>query len=51
MDLNKDIYIDLALGKIKSLQEENLLLNTLLVQANETITKQNKLLEEKDNEE
>ena len=51
MDLNKDIYIDLAIGKIKSLQEENLLLNTLLVQANETITKQNKLLEEKGNEE
>ena len=41
MDLDKDIYLQVVLQKVRQLEEDNLLLNAMIIQKNQDIEKLN----------
>lgn len=46
MDLDKDIYLQVVLQKVKQLEEDSLLLNAMIIQKNQEIEKLNNELSE-----
>lgn len=46
MDLDKDIYLQVVLQKVKQLEEDSLLLNAMIIQKNQEIEKLNDELSE-----
>lgn len=46
MDLDKDIYLQVVLQKVRQLEEDNLLLNAMIIQKNQDIEKLNNELSE-----
>lgn len=46
MDLDKDIYLQVILQKVKQLEEDSLLLNAMIIQKNQEIEKLNNELSE-----
>ena len=46
MDLDKDIYLQVVLQKVKQLEEDSLLLNAMITQKNQEIEKLNDELSE-----
>ena len=48
MDLDKDIYLQVVLQKVKQLEEDSLLLNAMIIQKNQEIEKLNDELSESD---
>ena len=49
MDLDKDIYLQVVLQKVKQLEEDSLLLNAMIIQKNQEIEKLNDELSEYNN--
>lgn len=51
MDLDKDIYLQVVLQKVKQLEEDSLLLNAMIIQKNQEIGRLNDELSEYKNAE